>query len=117
MHHQNLGSNNRCAFEAYIETQLGPTLSKGDVVIMDNLSSHKGPRVAQIIQERGAWPLFLPPYSPDLNPIELAFAKLKAHLRKAAERSMPALWDRIGSILDTFSAAECQNFFSHAGYA
>jgi transposase len=61
--------------------------------------------------------LYLPPYSPDLNPIEMAFAKLKAHLRKAAERSMPALWDRIGSILNSFSAAECQNFFRHAGYA
>lgn len=65
----------------------------------------------------GATRLYLPPYSPDLNPIEMAFAKLKAHLRKTAERSMPDLWDKIGSILHTFSAAECQNFFSHAGYA
>ncbi len=73
---------NRCAFEVYIETQLAPTLSKGDVVIMDNLSSQKAPGVTELIQDCGAWPLFLPPYSPDLNPIELAFAKLKELLRK-----------------------------------
>ena len=84
---------------------------------MDNLSSHKSDEVREIIEAAGAMLLYLPPYSPDFNPIEQAFAKLKAHLRKAAERSIPGLWDRIGAILDTFSAAECQNFFSHAGYA
>jgi len=82
-----------------------------------NLSSHKSEEVREIIEAAGAKLLYLPPYSPDLNPIEMAFAKLKAQLRKAAERSMPALWDRIGTLLDTFSPAECTNFFSHAGYA
>lgn len=84
---------------------------------MDNLSSHKSEEVREIIEAAGARLLYLPPYSPDLNPIEMAFAKLKAHLRKAAERSMLALWDRIGLILDTFSPDECENFFRHAGYA
>ncbi len=94
-----------------------PTLRSCDIVVMDNLSSHKSEEVREIIEAAGATLLYLPPYSPDLNPIEMAFAKLKAHLRKAAERSMPALWDRIGMILDIFSPAECANFFSHAGYA
>ena len=104
-------------FKAYLEQCLVPTLRPGDIVVMDNLSSHKSDEVRQIIEAAGANLLYLPPYSPDLNPIEQAFSKLKAHLRKAAERSIPALWDRIGAILDIFSAAECQNFFSHAGYA
>jgi transposase len=108
---------NSAIFKAYLEQCLVPTLRPGDIVVMDNLSSHKSDDVRQIIEAAGARLLYLPPYSPDLNPIEMAFAKLKAHLRKAAERSMPALWDRIGSILDTFSPAECANFFSHAGYA
>jgi transposase len=111
------GPMNRCAFEVYIETQLAPTLSKGDVVIMDNLSSHKGPRVAQIIQDRGAWPLFLPPYSPDLNPIEQAFAKLKELLRKQGARTIEALWQAIGNICDLFTPQDCWNFFRHDGYA
>src|ERR1022692_3569737 len=84
---------------------------------MDNLPAHKNDEVRRIIEAAGAQLRYLPPYSPDLNPIELAFAKLKAHLRKAAERSIPALWDRIGSILDLFSPRECLNFFNHAGYA
>ena len=108
---------NSAIFKAYLEQCLVPTLKPGDIVVMDNLSSHKNDDVRQIIEAAGARLLYLPPYSPDLNPIEMAFAKLKAHLRKAAERSMPALWDRIGSILDTFSQTECANFFSHAGYA
>lgn len=108
---------NSAIFRAYLEQCLVPTLKTGDIVVMDNLSSHKSSEVREIIEAAGAKLLYLPPYSPDFNPIEQAFAKLKAHLRKAAERSIPALWDRIGSILDTFSAAECQNFFSHAGYA
>ncbi|HEY1630690.1 MAG TPA: IS630 family transposase [Rhizomicrobium sp.] len=108
---------NSAIFKAYLEQCLVPTLEPGDIVVMDNLSSHKSQEVRQIIEAASARLLYLPPYSPDLNPIEMAFAKLKAHLRKAAERSMPALWDRIGSILDTFSPTECANFFSHAGYA
>jgi transposase len=108
---------NAAIFERYVETQLAPELSPGDVVILDNVGFHKNERAAQLVRQRGAWLLFLPPYSPDLNPIEMAFAKLKAHLRKAAERSIPALWDRIGSILELFSPDECLNFFNHAGYA
>jgi transposase len=108
---------NSAIFKAYLEQCLVPTLRTGDIVVMDNLSSHKSDEVREIIEAAGAMLLYLPPYSPDFNPIEQAFAKLKAHLRKAAERSIPGLWDRIGAILDTFSAAECQNFFSHAGYA
>lgn len=108
---------NSAIFKVYLEQCLVPTLRAGDIVVMDNLSSHKGIEVRQIIEAAGAKLLYLPPYSPDLNPIEQAFSKLKAHLRKAAERSIPALWDRIGTILDTFSAVECQNFFRHAGYA
>lgn len=108
---------NSAIFRAYLEHCLVPTLRPGDIVVMDNLSSHKSDEVREIIEAAGAILLYLPPYSPDFNPIEQAFSKLKAHLRKAAERSIPGLWDRIGAILDTFSAAECQNFFSHAGYA
>ncbi len=108
---------NSAIFKAYLRQCLVPTLHPGDIVVMDNLSSHKSDEVREIIETAGAILLFLPPYSPDFNPIEQAFSKLKAHLRKAAERSIPALWDRIGAILDTFSAAECTNFFSRAGYA
>jgi transposase len=108
---------NSAIFKAYLEQCLVPTLHPGDIVVMDNLSSHKSDEVREIIEAAGASLLFLPPYSPDFNPIEQAFSKLKAHLRKAAERSIPALWDRIGAILDTFHPTECQNFFSHAGYA
>jgi transposase len=108
---------NGAIFLAYLEQCLVPTLKPGDIVVMDNLSSHKSERVREIIEAAGAELLYLPPYSPDLNPIEQAFAKLKALLRAAEERSIPALWDRIGSILDAFPAAQCQNFFSHAGYA
>ena len=111
------GPINRRAFEVYIETQLAPTLSGGDVVIMDNLSSHKGPRVRELIQDCGAWPLFLPPYSPDLNPIELAFAKLKELLRKQGARTIEALSRTIGDICALFSPQECWSFFRHDGYA
>src|ERR1039457_6074436 len=104
-------------FRVYLERCLVPTLKPGDIVVMDNLPAHKNDEVRRIIEAAGAQLRYLPPYSPDLNPIELAFAKLKAHLRKAAERSIPALWDRIGSILDLFSPRECLNFFNHAGYA
>lgn len=83
---------------------------------MDNLGSHKGPGVQAVIEAAGATVRYLPPYSPDFNPIEKAFSKLKAHLRKAAERTRDALWDRIGTLIDQFSPAECANFFTAAGY-
>jgi len=111
------GPMNRRAFETYVETQLAPTLCRGDVVLMDNLSSHKGPRVSQVIRGCGAWPLFLPPYSPDLNPIEMAFAKLKQLLRKFNARTIEALWQAIGDICALFTSQECWNFFRHDGYA
>ena len=97
------GPINREAFEAYVAQVLVPELRPGDVVVMDNLSSHKGPRVRALIEAAGAALLFLPPYSPDFNPIENAFAKLKALLRKAAERTVAGLWHAIGRIVDTFS--------------
>lgn len=108
---------NRRIFETYIETQLAPTLHKGDVVILDNLAAHKSPRVEAAIKARGAWLLFLPPYSPDLNPIEMAFAKLKALLRKKAVRTIDALWQAIGDICSLFSPTECRNYFEATGYA
>jgi transposase len=91
-------------------------LRSGDVVVMDNLSSHKGTRVQDMIAAAGATLLYLPPYSPDLNPIENAFAKLKALLRKAAERTVEGLWSAIGRLIDDFTPAECANFFANAGY-
>ena len=108
---------NRRIFETYVETQLAPTLQKGDVVIMDNLSSHKGSKVDDAIRARGAWILFLPPYSPDLNPIEMAFAKLRAHLRARAIRTIDGLWQAIGDICQLFTPEECRNYFNAAGYA
>ena len=111
------GPINRAAFECYVETQLAPTLKPGDVVILDNLSSHKSPKARQCLKDKGAWFLFLPPYSPDLNPIEMAFAKLKAHLRKAKARTIEALWRTIGDICDLFHQDECWNFLKAAGYA
>jgi transposase len=107
---------NRQIFETYVETQLAPTLEKGDVVIMDNLAAHKSPTVEKIVRDRGAWILFLPPYSPDLNPIEMAFAKLKAHLRAKAVRTFDALWRAIGQICGLFQPEECRNYFAAAGY-
>ena len=107
---------NREIFETYVETQLAPTLQKGDVVIMDNLAAHKSPRAEKAIRDRGAWILFLPPYSPDLNPIEMAFAKIKAHLRASATRTLDTLWQAIGHICDLFKPDECRNYFAAAGY-
>jgi transposase len=104
-------------FRAYVEQVLIPTLKPGDVVIWDNLGSHKGQAVRQALRRAGVHLLFLPPYSPDLNPIEQVFAKLKSQLRKADERSIEAVWRRIGSLLDLFSAQECANYIRHAGYA
>jgi len=107
---------NRLIFESYVETQLAPTLSRGDVVIMDNLSSHKSSRAEEIVKDQGAWILFLPPYSPDLNPIEMAFSKIKALLRKAAARTYEQVWRSIGEICNLFKPTECRNFFTAAGY-
>jgi transposase len=103
-------------FQACVDRVLVPELRPGDVVILDNLSSHKGPHVRAAIEAAGARLLHLPPYSPDFNPIEQAFAKLKALLRKAAERTVDGLWDAIASILGTFTPAECANYFAAAGY-
>jgi transposase len=107
---------NRRIFETWIETQLAPTLSKGDVVILDNVGFHKSERAEQLVKDRGAWLLFLPAYSPDLNPIEMAFSKLKALLRKRAARSFDAITKALGEIVGLFSINECQNFFKAAGY-
>ena len=104
-------------FLAYVQQLLIPTLSPGDVVIMDNLGSHKGKAVRRAIRKAGAHLIFLPPYSPDLNPIEQVFAKLKTLLRKAAERTVEATWRRIGQLLDSFSANECANYLTNSGYA
>ena len=111
------GPINGRSFQAYVEQLLVPTLKPGDVVILDNLGSHKGQAIRKAIRAAGARLLFLPPYSPDLNPIEQVFAKLKTLLRKAAERSVEAAWRRIGSLLDAFAPQECANYFANSGYA
>ena len=111
------GPINGESFLAYVEQILLPTLMPGDIVIMDNLGSHKGRAVRDAIRSAGAHRLLLPPYSPDLNPIEQAFAKLKALLRTAARRTVDALWRAIGHALDAFSPAECARYLAHAGYA
>ena len=110
------GPMNRDAFVTDVEQVLVPELRPGDAVILDNLPSHKGPKVRNLIHAAGAELVFLPPYSPDYNPIELAFSRFKALLRKAAERTVEGLWDAIGRILDTFSPSECHNYFKAAGY-
>lgn len=107
---------NRMIFETYVETQLAPALQPGDVIIMDNLSSHKSEHVESLIRAKGAWLLFLPPYSPDLNPIEMAFSKLKALLRAAGARTIDDLWRAIGNICALFTPEECSNYFTAAGY-
>jgi transposase len=111
------GAMDRAAFDIYIETQLAPTLQAGDVVILDNLKVHSSAKAAAALKARGAWFLFLPAYSPDLNPIEMAFAKLKAHLRAARARTYHVLWRAIGDICSLFEPRECWNFLRHAGYA
>jgi transposase len=110
------GPINRDASRAYVEQVLVLELRPGDIVIMDNLSSHKGSAIRQAIEAAGASLLFLPPYSPDFNPIENAFAKLKALLRGAAERTVDGLWSTIGSLIDRFTPKECANYFTAAGY-
>ena len=104
------------AFDTYVPTQLAPTLSPGDVVILDNLNVHKSPRAAEALAKVGAWFLFLPKYSPDLNPIEQAFAKLKTLLRKAKARTYDALWRTVGDICAIFDPQECWNYLKHTNY-
>ena len=110
------GAINGARFLAYVEQVLAPSLRAGDVVVMDNLAAHKVEGVRAAIAATGARLLYLPPYSPDLNPIEQAFAKLKALLRSAAARTVAALWHTIGQLLDAFTPAECAHYFAHAGY-
>ena len=111
------GPINRTLFTAYVEQMLAPTLLPGDIVILDNLGSHKGKPARAAIRKAGAHLLFLPPYSPDLNPIEQLFAKLKHLMRKAEERTHPATWRRVGSLLDLVSATECANYLANSGHA
>jgi transposase len=111
------GAINGRAFRAYVEQMLAPTLAPRDVVVMDNLGSHKVEGMREAIEARGARLLHLPPYSPNLNPIELAFSKLKRLLRSAAARTVGARWDTIGSLLDRFTPAECAAYLRHCGYA
>ena len=110
------GAMNGDLFVAYVEQVLVPSLRPGDVVVMDNLSCHKRARVREAIEQAGCTLLYLPPYSPDLNPIEQAFAKLKALLRKAKERTVAGLWKFLGEALDLFGAEECRNYIRHCGY-
>ena len=110
------GPINGQTFQAWVEQFLVPTLAPGDIVVMDNLGSHKGQPVRTAIDAVGAQLLFLPPYSPDLNPIEQVFAKLKALLRKTAARSLGALWSAVGHLLQRFTPHECANYFANSGY-
>ena len=110
------GPINRLAFETYVDRVLVPELLPGDIVIMDNSSSHEGKGVRDRIEAAGVELLFLPPYSPDFNPIEMAFSKFKAHLRKAAEHTVEGPWKAIARILKTIQAQECRNYFAAAGY-
>jgi len=107
--------NGRC-FRAYVEHLLVPTLRPGDIVIMDNLGSHKSAAIRQLIRAAGARLWFLPPYSPDLNPIEQAFAKIKYWMRLAQRRTIDDTWRHIGTLVSTIGPAECQNYFDNAGY-
>ena len=110
------GPINGVWFQAYVDQVLVPTLAPGNIVVMDNLGSHKGVGVRKAIEAAGATLLYLPPYSPDFNPIEKAFSKLKALLRKAAERTVDGLWNKIGQLLSDFKPTECANFFAASGY-
>jgi transposase len=110
------GPINSIAFQAYVDQVLVPELRPGDIVVMDNLGSHKGAGVRTAIETAGASLLYLPPYSPEFNPIENAFAKLKAMLRKAAARTVEGLWNTIGRIINAFTPDECTNYFATAGY-
>lgn len=111
------GAMNGPAFDTYIETQLAPLLDPRTIVILDNLSTHKSPGAANALAERQCWFLFLPPYSPDLNPIDLAFSKLKAHLRRIGARTYDTLIHAVGDVCDPFEPEECRSFLHAAGYA
>lgn len=110
------GAMHGAAFVAYVEQVLAPTLVPGDIVVMDNLPAHKPAAVRQAIEAAGAQLRFLPPYSPDFNPIEMAFSKLKTFLKKTAARTIDDLWDAIAKGIDAFTPTECQNYFAAAGY-
>ena len=110
------GAMNGIVFRAYVEQILAPTLKAGDIVIMDNLPAHKAAGVREAIEAKGAQLRFLPPYSPDFNPIEMAFSKLKAMLRAKAERSINALWNTVGKLIHLITPEECRNFFNACGY-
>jgi transposase len=110
------GAMNAEMFLAYVEQHLAPTLKRNDIVVIDNLSAHKAPAIREAIETRGATLRYLPQYSPDLNPIEMPFSKLKAHLRKLAERTVQRLSRGIGSFVENFTAREARNYFRHAGY-
>lgn len=110
------GAVNGELFLAYVRQQLVPTLRSGDIVIMDNLASHKKAGICAAIESVGATVLYLPPYSPDLNPIENAFSKFKWLLKSSAERTVTALWNRCGELLDTITTTESRNYFRHCGY-
>lgn len=110
------GPMNGATFLAYVERMLLPTLKAGDILVMDNVATHKVAGLRALFAKARVRLRYLPPYSPDLNPIEMGFSKLKAGLRKTAERTIPKLWERIGALVDTFSAGECMNFFRAAGY-
>jgi transposase len=103
-------------FTIYVEQVLAPTLAKGDIVVLDNLGSHKGKAARNTIRARGAHLIFLPPYSPDLNPIEQVFAKLKHLLRDAQPRELEATWRKVGELLDFFSPHQCANYLRNSGY-
>ena len=107
---------NGVTFKAYVEQMLAPTLKAGDIVIMDNLSAHTVEGVRKAIEAVGASLVYLPPYSPDFNPIEMAFSKFKAALRKAAARTIPELWDVVAEVIEQFKPAQCKNYFAAAGY-
>ena len=111
------GAVNRAAFEAFVAEVLVPHLRPGDLVVLDNLSSHKGARVGALIRAAGADVVYLPPYSPDFNPIELAFSKIKQALRTLANRTVATLWSTMQSVLDRVSTSDADGFFRHCGYA
>jgi transposase len=110
------GAMNRDSFETYITRELAPALRPGQIVVADNLAAHKSSRAIELLRAQGNDLIFLPPYSPDFNPIEMAFSKLKTLIRKAAARTYTALWKQVGAVCDLFQPQECRNYFIAAGY-